>query len=196
MTGSDENVPKIVERLLELASKCFFAVAGVVLLVFSMTLVGMSVVRIVRGFLEDGTLLFSTLESISLVIISIAVFDLSKFLIEEEVMRERELRSLSEARLSLNKFLTIIILAILLESIVLVFETKFENITHLIYPSGLMAVGVLALVGLGLFQRLTAEARVTDPTADDTEFDSEDHVPPRSRTVGREPVASSITRRK
>lgn len=171
MSRSDGDPPKLLERILEIASKCFFLVAGVVLLVFSVTLVSMSVYRMASGIFGGG-LLFSTLESTSLVIISIAIFDLSKFLIEEEVMRERELRSLSEARLSLNKFLTIIILAILLESIVLVFETKFENLKDLLYPSALMAVGVFALIGLGLFQRLTAEARITDPTADDTDFES------------------------
>jgi hypothetical protein len=40
---------------------------------------------------------------------------------------------------------------------VLLFETKLQNIRELIYPTLLMAVGVMALVGLGLFQRFSAQ---------------------------------------
>jgi hypothetical protein len=159
---------RLTSALLDFASKAFFTIAGVVLLIFAITLVSLAAYRLIEGFITETSLLIQTLESISLVVISIAVFDLSKFLIEEEVIRERELRSLSEARMSLTKFFTIIILAILLESIVMVFETKFENISDLLYPTALMAVGVFALIGLGLFQRLTAEAHTVDPTSDRT----------------------------
>jgi hypothetical protein len=158
----------ITSMLLDIASKIFFTIAGLVLLLFSATLVGMAIYRLYQGYFTSERLLFQTLESISLVVISIAVFDLSKFLIEEEVVRERELRSLSEARMSLTKFFTIIILAILLESIVVVFESKFDDVSDLLYPTALMGVGVFALIGLGIFQLLTAKARTIDPTSDRT----------------------------
>ena len=54
-------------------------------------------------------------------------------------------------------FVTIVIITLALESIVLVFETKLEDIQNLLYPTALMAVAVLALIGLGAFQRLSAE---------------------------------------
>ena len=51
-----------------------------------------------------------------------------------------------------------------MEGIVLVFEVKLEELDRLIYPTALMAVAILALVGLGLFRRLT------DPTAGNAEL--------------------------
>lgn len=155
--------------ILERIGQVFFGVAGTLFFLFASSLLGIAAYQFVEGALTSDALLRRTLKSIGLVIIGIAVFDLAKFLVEEELLRERELRSLSEARMSLTKFFTIIILAILLEGIVIVFETKLDNLPGLIYPTALIATGVLALVGLGLFQRLTADARTTDPTADDPE---------------------------
>jgi hypothetical protein len=102
-------------------------------------------------------ILNQTLQSIGLVTIAMAVFEVAKFLVEEELIRERQLRSVLEARRSLTKFFTIIVIVLSLEAIVLVFETKLEAISDLIYPTALMAVAVAAVIGLGLFQRLSAE---------------------------------------
>jgi hypothetical protein len=138
-------------------SKIFYAVAAVVLVLFSITLLVVAVWHLLSAALQRRDLLHPTLESIGLVTIAIAVFEVAKFLVEEELIRERQLRSVLEARRSLTKFFTIIIITLSLEAIVLVFETKLERIADLIYPTALMAVAVLAVVGLGLFQRLSAE---------------------------------------
>jgi hypothetical protein len=138
-------------------SKIFYAVAAVVLVLFSITLLVVAVWHLLSAALQRRDLLHPTLESIGLVTIAIAVFEVAKFLVEEELIRERQLRSVLEARRSLTKFFTIIIITLSLEAIVLVFETKLERIADLIYPTALMAVAVLAVIGLGLFQRLSAE---------------------------------------
>ena len=60
--------------------------------------------------------------------IAIAVFEVGKFMVEEELIRERQLRSVLEARRSLTKFVTIVIITLSLEGLVLVFETKLEHV--------------------------------------------------------------------
>ncbi len=52
------------------------------------------------------------------------------------------------------------IIILSLEAILLVFETKLERVSDLIYPTALMAVAVGALVGLGVFLRLSTESSV------------------------------------
>jgi hypothetical protein len=138
-------------------SKIFYAVAAGVLVLFSATLMVVAVWHLLSAVLRQQDVLHQTLESIGLVTISIAVFEVAKFLLEEELIRERQLRSVLEARRSLTKFFTIIIITLSLEAIVLVFETKLERIGDLIYPTALMAVAVAAVIGLGLFQRLSAD---------------------------------------
>jgi uncharacterized protein YqgC (DUF456 family) len=65
---------------------------------------------------------FSLLNSVGLIIVSVAIIDLSKFVLEEYVLHSRQLRSLPEARQSLTKFMTIVIIAFALEALVTTFE--------------------------------------------------------------------------
>lgn len=143
---------------LEAGTKLFYVVASSFLALFAVSLLSIAGYRLLLRILRREEVLQQTLESIGLVTIAIAVFDVAKFLAEEELVRERQLRSLIESRRSLTKFLTIIIIALSLEAIVLVFETKLERLADLLFPTALMGVAVLAVVGLGLFQWLSAHA--------------------------------------
>lgn len=142
---------------IELVSKAFYTLAAFLLTLLSLTLLGVAAYRLTVEVVRGRDPLHQALESIGLVTIALAVFDVGKYLFEEELVRERQLRSVIEARRSLTKFFTIIIIALSLESIVLVFEAKLRDVTELVYPTGLMAVAVAAMIGLGLFQRLSAQ---------------------------------------
>jgi hypothetical protein len=61
-----------------------------------------------------------------------------------------------EARRSLTKFLTIVIIVVSLEGLVLVFETKLEHVADLIYPTALLGVAAFVVIAMGLFERLTS----------------------------------------
>ncbi len=103
------------------------------------------------------------LDGIGLVIISVAVADVAKFLFEEEVISDRELRRPAEARGSLTKFMTIIIIALSLESLVLIIKTSRDHISEIVYPALLVLVAVVAMVGLGLFQKLSQNTTAVVP---------------------------------
>ena len=125
------------------------------LLAFSATLVVVAGYQLIAATVTQVDLLARVLGGIGLVTIAVAVFDVGKFLIEEELVRQRELRSIAEARVSMTKFFSIVIIVLSLEGIVLIFEVKREDVADLVYPAAVMAVAVLALVGLGLFRKLT-----------------------------------------
>ncbi|HEX6012890.1 MAG TPA: hypothetical protein VFY87_14050 [Geminicoccaceae bacterium] len=158
---TDPEPPETSARVLMVAvntgSKVFYIVAATVLGAFSATLLIVAAYQLLASLVRAEGVLYQTLQSIGLVTIAMAVFEVAKFLVEEELIRERQLRSILEARRSLTKFFTIIVIVLSLEAIVLVFETKLEAISDLIYPTALMAVAVAAVIGLGLFQRLSAE---------------------------------------
>ena len=145
------------ERLLTAVSKTFFLITALALFVLAAGLVGVAM-RDVWAALHGPDLLAQILRCIGLLTIAVAVFEVAKFLLEEELMRERELRSITDVRLSLTKFFTIIVIVLSLEGVVLVFEVKLDHIEQLIYPTALMAVAILALVGLGLFRWFTDPA--------------------------------------
>ena len=148
---------RLPERTLVLASKIFFLVTAVALFALAAGLVAVAVHDVWTSLLGPD-LLEPILRSIGLLTIAVAVFEVAKFLLEEELLRERELRSITDVRLSLTKFFTIIIIVLSLEGIVLLFEVKIDHIEQLIYPTALMAVAILALVGLAVFRWLTDPA--------------------------------------
>jgi hypothetical protein len=86
-----------------------------------------------------------------------AVFDVAKYFVEEEVIRGREMRNAGEARRSLTKFISTISIAVFIEALVLVFRVSRQNIGDLLYPTALMLTAIIIVVGLGIYQRLSAD---------------------------------------
>ena len=70
------------------------------------------------------------LDSAGLVIIGFAIIETAKFIAEEEILRDKELRSAVELRRSLTKFITIIVIAASLEALVMIFETSRTDVTQ------------------------------------------------------------------
>ncbi len=85
------------------------------------------------------------------------MFDVAKFLVEEEVVQSREKQTASEARLSLTKLILTTALAVFLEAQVMVFQVGTEHVADMLYPTFLLVAGTLLVLGLGVFQRLSAE---------------------------------------
>jgi archaellum biogenesis protein FlaJ (TadC family) len=106
-----------------------------------------------RAGLQEPT---AFLTSIGYVIIAIAVFDVAKFLVEEEVIHEREKRTASEARRSLTRFISAIAIAVFLEALVTVFRVSSDRVTEMLYPTLLLIAGTGLILGLGMYQRLSA----------------------------------------
>ena len=68
----------------------------------------------------------------------------------------RERRIASEARRSLTKFISTIAIAVFLEALVTVFRVSARDVTQLLYPTLLLVAATLLIIGLGLYQRLSA----------------------------------------
>jgi hypothetical protein len=150
-------------RRFEFFNKIMYLAIALVLMLLAAVLVAGAIWTLVTRTVAGESDTFHLLHSVGLIIISVAVFDVGKFLFEEEVLHDRELRSMREARRSLTKFMTIIIVATSLEALVLVFEMKQEQVSALLYPSVLMGSAILALVGLGVFQWLSSKADALRP---------------------------------
>lgn len=166
-----------MEQRFEFCSKMIYFAIAIALMLLTLILVVVAFWTLIASALAGESDTFRILHSVGLIIVSVAIFDVGKFLVEEEVLRDRELRSIREARRSLTKFMTIIIIATSLEALVSVFETTQEKVEHLLYPSGLLLSAVLALVGLGFFQWLSSKADVMlpreSPTAEQEAQDEE-----------------------
>ncbi len=147
-----------LEKFMESLSRIAFASASLVLMAMSLALVVYSVVEIVAA----GTSSWShagaaMLSAIGYVVIAMAVFDVAKYFVEEEVIRGREMRSAAEARRSLTKFISTIAIAVFIEGLVIVFRASKDDLPTMIYPTALLLTAIIIVVGLGAYQRLSAE---------------------------------------
>ncbi|WP_024851906.1 hypothetical protein [Hydrogenovibrio kuenenii] len=105
------------------------------------------------------------LQAVGAIVIAIAIIDVSKYMIEEEILRDKELRSPREARETMTKVIVIISIAVGIEGLVYIFKAGSKDITLLPYPAVLLVVSVVLIVGLGMFQKLSlsTEKSVREP---------------------------------
>lgn len=146
-----------------LFSRLLYTLIAIALLGASVMLIGVAVWRTATGYWTGENALDGMLDAIGLIIIAVAVADVGKFLFEEEVVADREMRRPAEARGSLTKFMSIMIVALSLEALVLIAKTTRETISDLVYPGLLVLLAVLALIGLGLLQRLSQHTTAAVP---------------------------------
>ncbi|MBS7546128.1 GNAT family acetyltransferase [Ancylobacter oerskovii] len=152
-----------------------FAIAACALMAVAAVLLVYAPYTALREGLGGDTLVHEALLNIvGYLIVAIALFDVAKYFFEEEVPANREKRTAADARRGLTKFLSTIIIALFLEALVLLFETAREEVAEVVYPALLVVIGCVALVSLGLFQRLSASVeREVGP-----------ETPPREQAAG------------
>ena len=141
----------------EIVANVIYAFLSMALILVSLGMVGYSFREIWVALQTHTDILNKLLDAIGFIVISMAVFDVAKYLLEEEVLRDRELRSPAEARETLTKFLVIISIAVSLEALVFIFDAGKHDMTHLLYPTILMFVSVCLVIGLGIYQKLSRE---------------------------------------
>jgi hypothetical protein len=145
-------------HIIEACSRMVFAVASIVLMLMSCGLVVFGTWEVIAGLTSswaDGST--ALLAAIGYVVIAMAVFDVAKYFVEEEVIRGREMRGAAETRRSLTKFISTISIAVFIEGLVLVFRVSRDSVAEILYPTALLLTGIIIVVGLGGYQRLSAE---------------------------------------
>jgi hypothetical protein len=164
-----------VKQAIDGAARVYFVLATAFLVILAIVLLGWAAWEIGDALLHGEVL--GVLDSAGLVIIGFAIVETARFIAEEELVRRRELRSAVEARRSLTKFITIVVIAVSLEALVMVFEAGRTEMERAVYPALLLGTAMLALVALGAFQWLSSRIA---PPPDATEIDAEDEIDHRA----------------
>jgi hypothetical protein len=146
------------QRIYGLLTRWLYGFVAASLTLISLAMIGLAGHDIWRAAHDGEHLKRPMLDAIGLVVVSLAVFDVAKYLMEEEVLRDRELRSASEARETLTKFMVIIVIAMTLESLVFVLGAAGQHLSLLVYPAILLGVSSLMVVSLALYLRLSSRA--------------------------------------
>lgn len=168
-TTQHGTMERRLNRGFETAARAMYVLATLVLFLFALVFVGLAALTVLEGVvaLDASAATSSLLDGVGLIVLAIAVFEIAKYLYEEEIVRDRELRRADEARRTLTKFLTTIIIAASLEGLVLVFEARTSDMSSMVYPALLLLVIVCMVLGLALFQWISRRAESIDPKEGD-----------------------------
>ena len=145
----------------------FYYLVSAVLMVFALILVATGPVTLVRAVIAGEPFVVAIVNSLAYLILSLAVFDVARYVYDEEVRRGREMRKASETRRSITKFITVIIIAVLMDALVALSKAGQGEMQLLVYPVVLIGGGVALLLSLGVFQRLSATVEEKVGASDD-----------------------------
>jgi hypothetical protein len=169
----------MLKRAFEALARLLFILVTLALFVLALALVVSGAWQLVSGALQGEAGIHGLMNGVGLLIVALAIGDVAKFVFEENVVRERELAAPAEALRALTKFMTIIIIALSLESLVGIFEAgRDKSYDQMAFPTLVMVSAVLALVGLGGFQFLSRRSR-REVAIDADDGDAEETAPPR-----------------
>jgi hypothetical protein len=163
----------VIERSFEWLARLLFVAVALALFALAISMVVAGAWQLLRGAFGGQVGIYNLMNGVGLLIVSLAIADVAKFVVEENVVRDRQLRSPAEALRSMTRFMTIIIIALSLEAVVGIFEAGRErHFDQLVYPTMVMVAAVVALVGLGAFQFLSRRSqREAAAGADDADAD-------------------------
>jgi len=97
-----------------------------------------------------GIIIFLTL--------ALAIFDLGKTTLEEEVLMQKDIFRHSSTRRTITRFIAAILIAVSIESLLLMFKSVLGSPEYLTNAVAMMATAVGLLVGLGVYVYLGAKA--------------------------------------
>ena len=141
----------------ERVSQTVYGLISLSLGLISLTMIVSALYDIWTSLHEQTLLTKSLLDAVGFIVIGTAVFDVSRFLMEEEVFKVHGEETNMKQRVTLIKFLVIIIIAVSLEALVFVFSAAKKDVSLLVYPTFLLFTAVLLVIGLGVYQRMTRE---------------------------------------
>jgi len=136
--------------------------ASLSLIGMSLVIMGWAVYEAVANIPIHGEFIPLMLQSVGAIIISAAIIDVAQYMIDEEVFMDKELRNPEEARRTITKIMVIISIAVSIEGLVYIFKAGTKSLSLLVYPASLILVSAFLIVGLGLYQKLSATIEKQD----------------------------------
>jgi putative Mn2+ efflux pump MntP len=140
-----------------------FLVAGAALIAIG----GMQLWQGVQPFEESSLLerLNAVLESIAVLTVAVAALELGQTILEEEVHRQAQMSAPTRVRRFLSRFMVVLVVALSIETVVLVFRLSQDAPEMLPYAASVGVAAALLLIAWGLFIRLNRSAEELEPEA-------------------------------
>jgi hypothetical protein len=107
----------------------------------------------------------AVLEAIAVLTVAVAALELGQTILEEEVHREQQMSSPTRVRRFLSRFMVVLVVALTIETLVLVLRFSQDTPEYLPYAASVGAAAALLLVAWGVFVHLNRSAEELEPEA-------------------------------
>ena len=121
----------------------------------------------VQPFAEVSLLerLNAVLESVAVLTVAVAALELGQTILEEEVHRQAQMSAPTRVRRFLSRFMVVLVVALSIETLVLVFRFSQDAPELLPYAASVGIAAALLLIAWGVFIRLNRSAEELEPEA-------------------------------
>jgi hypothetical protein len=145
-------------------------VISVLFLLAGAALIALAAVQLWNGvqLFESAPLLQrlnAVLESIAVLTVAVAALELGQTILEEEVHRQAQMSAPTRVRRFLSRFMVVLVVALSIETVVLVFRLSQDAPEMLPYAASVGAAAALLLAAWALFIRLNRSAEELEPEA-------------------------------
>ncbi len=134
-----------------------YAIIGVMLVLVAGLLLyeaGAAMYEVIDKHINAPIQIFGT---VILITLGLAIFDLGKTILEEEVLLHKDIHHEGSMRRTISRFMSAIVIAVSIESLLLMFKSLLGGPDHLISAVLMLLAAVAMLVGLGAYLKLTDE---------------------------------------
>ena len=147
-----------IHREFNFISKVFYSITANVMMLLALFTVGYALFDfIVSIFIKGNISIESIFKPVIALTLGLAIFDLAKTVLEQEVVfKSYAKNTLSEYKV-LVKFSITIIIALLIESLMVVFKIAIDDYSHMIHAFYLVGGVSILMVSLGLFIYFTKQ---------------------------------------
>jgi hypothetical protein len=107
----------------------------------------------------------TVLESIAILTVALAALELGQTILEEEVQRGAQMSAPTRVRRFLSRFMIVLVVALAIESLVLVFRAGHEHLEQLPYVTSVGFMAAALLAAWGVFVWLNRSVEELEPEA-------------------------------
>ncbi|BFU78574.1 PDC sensor domain-containing protein [Arcobacter sp. 15-2] len=141
-----------VHKEFNILSKSFYFITAFVMMLLALFAVGYSFFEFINSiFYKPGLSIESIFKPVIALTLGLAVFDLAKTILEQEVVFKSYSKNSASEYKVLIKFSVTIIIALLIESLMVVFKIAIDNYSQMIHAVSLIGGVSFLFIALGLF---------------------------------------------
>ena len=147
-----------MNRSFNIISKSFYFLTANIMIILALFTIGYALFSFIQSvFIESDLSIESIFKPVIALTLGLAIFDLAKTVMEQEVVFKSYSKDSRAEYKVLIKFSITIIIALLIESLMVVFKIAIDNYSHMIHALYLVGGVSILMVALGLFIYFTKQ---------------------------------------